>query len=162
MAQEIAILGGGCFWGVEEILRKIPGVIETEVGYCGGELDSPTYENVKTGTTGHAEVVKIAFDNQKVSFETLLDYFFRLHDPTTLNRQMNDVGTQYRSVIFYQNPQQKEVAEKKKKEVEESGRWRRPIVTEIVEARPYYRAEEYHQDYLQKHPDGYNCHFLRD
>ena len=162
MKTETAVLAGGCFWGVEEILRKLPGVIDTEVGYCGGELKDPTYEEVKKGTTGHAEAVKIVFNPDQINYETLLNYFFRLHDPTTLNRQGNDIGTQYRSVIFYQSEQQREIAEKKKKQVEASGKWRRPIVTQISPAMPFFSAEKYHQDYLQKHPDGYNCHYLRD
>jgi methionine-S-sulfoxide reductase len=162
MKTETAVLAGGCFWGVEEILRKIPGVIETEVGYCGGETLNPTYDQVKEGTTGHAEAVKIVFDPSKVSFDTLLDYFFRLHDPTTLNRQGNDVGSQYRSAIFYQSEQQRDIAEKKKKHVNASGKWPRPVVTHIVPQMPFYSAEGYHQDYLQKNPNGYNCHYLRD
>lgn len=161
MPSEVAILGAGCFWGVEEILRKIPGVIETEVGYCGGSLKNPTYEDVKEGNTDHAEVVKVVFDPQTVSYETILDYFFRLHDPTTPNRQGNDIGTQYRSVIFYQSEDQKVKAEKTKQMAEKSGRWTRPVVTQIVPAMPYYSAEGYHQDYLQRNPQGYNCHFLR-
>ncbi len=162
MAKEIAILAGGCFWGVEEILRQIPGVLETEVGYCGGEMVSPTYEDIKKGTTNHAEAVKIEFENSQLSFEQILDYFFRLHDPTTLNRQGNDTGTQYRSSIFCQTDEQKLTAGKKIEMVQESGRWPRPVVTQIAEKLPFYSAEKYHQDYLQKNPNGYNCHFLRD
>ncbi len=162
MKSEAAVLAGGCFWGVEEILRKLPGVLDTEVGYCGGALEDPSYEDVKTGKTDHAEAVKIIFDPGKISFETLLDYFFRLHDPTTLNRQGNDVGSQYRSAIFYQSEQQREIAEKKKKQVDASGKWKRPLVTQIVPAVPFFSAEKYHQDYLQKNPNGYNCHYLRD
>jgi methionine-S-sulfoxide reductase len=159
---ETAIFGGGCFWGVEEIFRKIPGVIDTEVGYCGGQMKNPTYEDVCTGKTDHAEVVKVNFDPAKLSFAHLLDYFFRMHDPTTLNRQHNDIGTQYRSVIFYQSEDQKTEAEKKIKEVSDSKKWPRPIVTQVVPAMPFYSAEAYHQDYLQKNPGGYNCHILRD
>lgn len=162
MKSETAILAGGCFWGVEEILRSLPGVLDTEVGYCGGQTKNPVYDEVKRGNTGHAEAVKIVFDPLKISFETLLDYFFRLHDPTTLNRQQNDVGSQYRSAIFCQSEQQREIAEKKKKEVDASGKWKRPIVTEIAATMPFYSAEKYHQDYLQKNPNGYNCHYLRD
>lgn len=160
--METAILGGGCFWGVEEILRKIPGVKDTEVGYAGGTSLDPIYEKVKTGTTGHAEVVKVVFDPARLSFAELLDYFFRLHDPTTLNRQGNDTGTQYRSVIFVQNEEQEKAAELKIQEVNASKRWPRPLVTQVVAAMPFYSAESYHQDYLQKNPEGYNCHFLRD
>ncbi len=162
MAKEIAVLAGGCFWGVEEILRQIPGVVETEVGYCGGEMVSPSYEDIKKGTTNHAEAVKIDFENSQLSFEQLLDYFFRLHDPTTLNRQGNDTGTQYRSSIFCQTEEQKQTAEKKKEIVQKSGLWPRPVVTQIAGKLPFYSAEKYHQDYLQKNPNGYNCHFLRD
>jgi len=159
---EVATLAGGCFWGMEEIIRKIPGVIETNVGYTGGSVDNPNYELVKLGTTNHAETVEIKFDPQKVSFKTLLDYFFRMHDPTTLNRQGNDIGTQYRSAIFYHTPEQKLTAEQTIKEVEAKKRWNKPIVTQLIPAGAFYLAEDYHQDYLQKHPNGYTCHWLRD
>lgn len=161
-SYEVAVLGAGCFWGVEEILRKVPGVINTTVGYSGGTTPDPTYRQVCTGSTGHAEVVKVEFDPEKLTYEELLDYFFRLHDPTTLNRQGNDMGTQYRSVIFYQDDEQKKVALKKKQEIDRSGKWQNPVVTEVTASRPFYPAEEYHQDYLQKNPDGYSCHYLRD
>jgi peptide methionine sulfoxide reductase msrA/msrB len=160
--KEIAILGAGCFWGVEEIIRKIPGVINTTVGYAGGSVPNPSYPMITTGRTGHAEAVKVEFDPEQVSYSIILDYFFRLHDPTTLNRQGNDRGSQYRSVIFFQDEKQKELAEKKKAEVDSSGKWDNPLVTEIVPASPFYSAEEYHQDYLQKNPGGYTCHYLRD
>lgn len=159
---EIAVLAGGCFWGVEQILRNIPGVLDTTVGYCGGEAATATYPQVKTGTTGHAEAVQIRFDPALTSFEALLDFFFRLHDPTTRNRQGNDIGSQYRSTIFFQTETQREIAARKKEQVDRSGKWPRPVVTEIVPARPFYPAEDYHQDYLVKNPDGYNCHWLRD
>jgi peptide methionine sulfoxide reductase msrA/msrB len=160
---DTAILAGGCFWGMEEILRGIPGVIETEVGYSGGTTASPTYNDVKTGRTGHTEAVRIVFDPTKLSYADLLEnWFFRMHDPTTANRQGNDVGTQYRSAIFFTSPEQKQVAEAVKARVEQSGKWRRPIITEIVAAGPFTSAESYHQDYLQKNPGGYSCHFLRD
>ncbi len=161
-AQETAILAGGCFWGMEEIVRKIPGVLETSVGYIGGTVKNPTYEQVCTGRTGHAEALAVVFDPAKLSYEQLLGYFFRMHDPTTLNRQHNDVGTQYRSAIFYTSDAQRQVAQQVKAKVEASGKWKRPIVTEITEASEFYSAEEYHQDYLVKHPGGYNCHVLRD
>ena len=161
-SEETAVLAGGCFWGVEELIRKLPGVISTEVGYTGGSLPSPTYEMMITGRTGHAESVRVVFDPLKLSYADLLRYFFRLHDPTTLNRQGNDRGTQYRSAIFYTTPEQKEVAEEIKKEVSASGKWNAPVVTEIVSASEWYRAEEYHQDYLQRNPNGYTCHYLRD
>ncbi len=161
MKTEVAVLAGGCFWGMEDIIRKIPGVIETEVGYCGGTTKYPRYEEVKTGKTGHAESIEIEFDPTQTKFEAILDFFFRMHDPTTKNQQGNDMGSQYRSIIFYQNEDQKTVAENKKKEVQDSGRWSRPIVTEIIPAEQFYSAETYHQDYLQKNPGGYTCHFLR-
>jgi len=160
--RELATLAGGCFWGMEEILRKIPGVLDTTVGYTGGKTPNPTYKDVCTGKTGHAEAVQIVFDPEKLSYEQLLGYFFRMHDPTTLNRQHNDVGTQYRSAIFYHNEEQRQIAEKVKAQVDKSGKWKKPIVTEITAASEFYPAEEYHQDYLQKNPGGYNCHFLRD
>jgi methionine-S-sulfoxide reductase len=160
--REVALLAGGCFWGMEEILRKIPGVIETEVGYTGGQVPNPTYKLICTGITGHAEAVKITFDPAKLSYEEVLGYFFRMHDPTTLNRQHNDIGTQYRSAIFYTTDEQKAVAEKVKARVDASGKWKRPIVTEITKASQFWPAEGYHQDYLVKNPNGYNCHFLRD
>jgi methionine-S-sulfoxide reductase len=160
--KEVAILAGGCFWGMEEIIRKIPGVSETEVGYSGGAFQDPRYEDVTTGRTGHAEAVRISFDPKVLSFEALLGYFFRMHDPTTLNRQHNDVGTQYRSAIFYTSEAQKKIAEEVKEKVNRSGKWKAPVVTEISAAGSFYAAEDYHQDYLVKHPNGYTCHYLRD
>lgn len=160
--HETAILAGGCFWGMEEIIRGIPGVINTTVGYIGGEVKNPLYEQICTDTTGHAEAVSIVFDPSKISFEALLGYFFRLHDPTTLNRQHNDVGSQYRSAIFYTSDAQKQIAEKVIGEVNQSGKWKNPVVTKVSEAKEFYDAESYHQDYLQKNPGGYNCHYLRD
>ena len=159
---EVATLAGGCFWGVQELLRQQPGVIGTEVGYTGADRPNPHYEDVKTGRTGHTESVEIKFDPSKTNYETILRFFFRMHDPTTLNRQGNDVGSQYRSAIFYHNDEQKRIAEKVKAEVDASGKWKKPVVTEIVPAKPFYPAEEYHQDYLKKHPDGYTCHWVRD
>jgi peptide methionine sulfoxide reductase msrA/msrB len=160
---ETAILAGGCFWGMQDLLRKIPGVIQTDVGYEGGSTKGPTYEDVHTGSTGHAEAVRVIFDPKKISYDELLEkWFFRMHDPTTLNRQGNDLGTQYRSAIFFTSPAQKEVAVAVKARVEKSGKWKRPIVTEIVGAGPFTPAEDYHQDYLEKHPGGYTCHFMRD
>ena len=158
---ETATLAGGCFWGVEELIRKLPGVIDTTVGYTGGTLAKPRYEDVKTGKTGHAESLEIAFDPGRISYEEILRYFFRLHDPTTANRQGNDIGTQYRSAIFVHDAAQRETAERVKKEVNESGKWPRPVVTEIVDATDFWPAEDYHQDYLQKYPNGYTCHYLR-
>jgi len=160
--QETAIFAGGCFWGMEEILRKIPGVIETSVGYTGGSTANPKYREVCSGQTGHAEAVRIVFDPAKISYEQLLDYFFRMHDPTTLNRQHNDMGTQYRSAIFYTSEAQKQAASRVKEQAEKSGKWKRPIVTEITKAGEFYPAEDYHQKYLINNPGGYNCHVLRD
>lgn len=160
--QEIAILAGGCFWGMEEIIRQIPGVIATEVGYTGGTTAAPVYQEVKKGTTGHAEAIQVIFDPQRLSFKELLNFFFRMHDPTTPNRQGNDIGSQYRSAIFYATEAQRLTAEQVKAEVAQSGKWGSKPVTQIVAATPFYPAEEYHQDYLVKNPGGYTCHFLRD
>jgi peptide methionine sulfoxide reductase msrA/msrB len=159
--HETAILAGGCFWGMEEIIRKIPGVIKTTVGYSGGSTPNPTYEEVCTGSTGHAESIEVVFDSSRLSYEMLLDYFFRMHDPTTLNRQHNDVGTQYRSAIFYTTEAQKKTAESVKARWDKSGKFKRPITTEITAAGKFYSAEDYHQKYLVKHPGGYTCHVLR-
>jgi methionine-S-sulfoxide reductase len=160
--MERVILGSGCFWGAQDILRKIPGVVRTEVGYAGGVTSNPTYNEVKTGRTGHAESVDVEFDPKRVSLGEILDVFFRMHDPTTEDRQGNDIGSQYRSVIFYFSPGQKIEIEKKIAETEKLGFWKRPIVTEVVPYSNYTRAEEYHQDYLVKNPGGYSCHFLRE
>jgi peptide methionine sulfoxide reductase msrA/msrB len=161
-AYETAVLAGGCFWGMEEIIRKIPGVLKTTVGYSGGSTANPTYEAICTGGTGHAEAIQVEFDSARLSYEALLDYFFRMHDPTTLNRQHNDVGTQYRSAIFYTSVAQKETAESVKARWGKSGNFKRPIATEITAATKFYSAEEYHQKYLIKNPGGYTCHVLRD
>jgi len=159
MTTETATLAGGCFWGVEELIRKLPGVIDTTVGYAGGALPSPRYEDVKTGRSGHAESVEIVFDPSKISYDDILDFFFRLHDPTTPNRQGNDVGTQYRSAIFVHDDKQREAAKKAIERAQE--KWPRPITTEIVDHTQFWAAEDYHQDYLQKKPHGYTCHYLR-
>jgi peptide methionine sulfoxide reductase msrA/msrB len=161
-SQEIATLSGGCFWGVQELIRKLPGVVSSVVGYTGGSSDKPSYEQVHTGRTGHAEAVQIVFDPKVISYEKLLHYFFRLHDPTTPNRQGNDVGTQYRSAIFFNNEDQRVVAQRVKDEVDKSGKWPAKVVTQIVPASNFYPAEDDHQDYLQKNPNGYTCHYLRD
>jgi peptide methionine sulfoxide reductase msrA/msrB len=160
--HETAILAGGCFWGMEEIIRKIPGVIKTTVGYSGGTTANPNYEEVCTGGTGHAEAIQVEFDSARLSYEELLNYFFRMHDPTTPNRQHNDVGTQYRSAIFYTSEPQKQTAEAVKARWDKSGKFSRPITTEITAAGKFYSAEDYHQKYLMKHPGGYTCHVLRD
>lgn len=161
MATEKATLAAGCFWGVEEFFRKVPGVVETGVGYTGGTKAKPSYAEVSTGTTGHAEAVEIVFDPQKVSFEQILDLFFKMHDPTTLNRQGNDEGTQYRSAIFYHGDKQKQAAEKFIAKVNSSKAWKQPLVTELKAAGPFYEAEEEHQKYLLRNPKGYDNHFLR-
>jgi methionine-S-sulfoxide reductase len=160
--REVAVMAAGCFWGVQELLRSLPGVTSTRVGYCGGNQADASYEKVKKGHTGHAEAVEVTFNPTVISYEALLKQFFRLHDPTTVNRQGNDRGTQYRSVIFAASEAQRETAERVKAAVDRSGKWPQPVVTEIVSAMPFYLAEEYHQDYLQKYPDGYTCHYWRD
>ena len=152
-----ATFGAGCFWGVEEEFRKIPGVQSTAVGYSGGTLEHPTYEDVCADHTGHAEVVEVDYDPQRVSYETLLDAFWNGHNPTQLNRQGPDVGTQYRSVIFFHTPEQEAAARASKERLEKSGRFPRPIVTQIVPAEPFWRAEEYHQKYFEKRGGG-SCH----
>ena len=160
---ETIYLAGGCFWGMEEILRKIPGVRETQSGYTGGWLPNPKYDDTHDSKSGHAESVKVVFDPKTLSLEELLEkWFFRMHDPTTLNRQGNDTGSQYRSAIFTFNETQKTTAETVKARVNASGKWRRPVVTEIATASIWYPAEGYHQKYLVKNPGGYTCHFMRD
>jgi peptide-methionine (S)-S-oxide reductase len=157
MTTEKAILAGGCFWGVEELIRALPGVSKTIVGYTGGDIPNATYQN----HGAHAEGIEILFDPATLSYRKLLEFFFQIHDPTTLNRQGNDRGTSYRSAIFYLDDQQKETAEKLIAELNAAGAYKRPIVTEVVPAGPFWVAEEYHQDYLQKYPNGYTCHFIR-
>ncbi len=148
--MEKATFGAGCFWGVEAAFRKIKGVTSTSVGYTGGSLDSPTYEDVCTGRTGHVEVVEVEYDPSQVSYDELLAVFWDIHDPTTLNRQGPDVGTQYRSVLFFHIAEQEAAANKSKEEIQSSGRFTRDIVTEITPAPQYYKAEDYHQQYLEK------------
>jgi peptide-methionine (S)-S-oxide reductase len=154
---EIAILAGGCFWGVEELVRKQPGVLATRVGYTGGNVENATYRNHE----GHAEAIEITFDPAQTSFRDLLELFFQIHDPTTMNRQGNDIGTSYRSAIFYASPEQQAVAEDTIADVDASGIWPGKVVTEVTAASPFWQAEEEHQDYLQKYPNGYTCHFVR-
>lgn len=161
MPSKDMYVAGGCFWGVEELIRAVPGVTDTEVGYTGGETKNPTYETVKTGRTGHAEAIKISYDPSRISYEKLLELFFQLHDPTTLNRQGNDIGTQYRSTIFPQNEEEKKIAQQVIERENKSGRWKRPVVTTLEDFRQFYSAETYHQDYLQKNPGGYTCHYWR-
>lgn len=148
--MEKATFGAGCFWGVEAAFRKVEGVVSTAVGYSGGSLEHPTYEDVCTDETGHAEVVEVEYDPSKVSYGELIEVFWSVHDPTTLDRQGPDAGTQYRSAIFYHSEEQKARAEASKERLEKSGRHRRPIVTEIAPAKEFYRAEEYHQQYFEK------------
>lgn len=150
MSTQLATFGAGCFWGVEETFRKVDGVVDTAVGYMGGTKDQPTYEDVCTDRTGHAEVVQVIYDPSRVSYTNLLEIFWANHNPTTLNQQGPDKGTQYRSVIFFHSNDQKREAEESKAHLESSGKWKSPIVTEIVPAASFWRAEEYHQRYLEK------------
>ena len=150
MTTEKATFGAGCFWGVEASFRQVEGVSSATAGYVGGNLGNPTYEQICTGTTGHAEAVEVEFDPSRVSYERLLDVFWTNHDPTTLNRQGLDVGSQYRSAIFFHSPEQESVSRRSKEELERDGRYRNPIVTEITAASTFYRAEDYHQRYLEK------------
>lgn len=146
--METATFGAGCFWGIEAAFRRVPGVVSTSVGYAGGSFKNPTYKDVCSGETGHAEVVQVEYDPSKVSYEELLDVFWNIHDPTTLNRQGPDVGTHYRSAIFFHNSAQEAAARASKEKLQGSGRFRKPIVTEIAPASEFYRAEEYHQRYF--------------
>ena len=157
MENEKAILAGGCFWGVEELIRALPGVISTVVGYTGGDVKNATYRNHGT----HAEGIEVVFDPSKLSYRSLLEFFFQIHDPTTRNRQGNDVGASYRSAIFYLSEEQKDTAKQLIAEMTASKVWPGPIVTEVVPATDFWNAEVEHQNYLQKHPYGYTCHFVR-
>jgi len=160
-ATETAILAGGCFWGVEDLFRQLDGVLDTEVGYTGGRTANPVYQEVKTGATGHAEAIRIRFDPSRISYRRLLEFFFQIHDPTTLNRQGNDIGSQYRSAIFYLDAGQQKTAHDTIADFTASGVFTGKIVTEVQEAGVWYDAEAFHQDYLVKYPDGYTCHFVR-
>lgn len=151
------VLGGGCFWGLQDLIRKQPGVVATRVGYAGGRVDNPTYER----HDGHAEVVEVSYDTDKTTLRDILDFFFQIHDPTTLNQQGNDRGESYRSVIFYDDEGEKRQAEEFIEIVNQSGRWKAPVVTTLEPLEKFYLAEEYHQDYLLKNPGGYTCHFIR-
>lgn len=159
---ETATFAAGCFWGTEEFFRKVDGVVSTKVGYSGGTAKNPDYEDVSGGKTGHAEALELQFDPKKVSYEKLLELFFKMHDPTTLNRQGNDVGTQYRSAIFYHDGAQKAAAEKMMSRIERSNAWKSKLTTEVSEAKTFYPAEDYHQKYLVKHPGGYDNHYMRN
>jgi len=154
---ERAILAGGCFWGVQDLIRKMPGVLSTRVGYSGGDVPNATYRNHGT----HAEAIEIVFNPNVMSYRTLLEFFFQIHDPTTRNRQGNDTGTSYRSGIYYTSAEQKKIAEDTIADVEASGLWPGKVVTEVAPAGPFWEAEPEHQDYLEKYPDGYTCHFVR-
>lgn len=160
-ATEKAILAGGCFWGMQDLIRKQRGILSSRVGYIGGAGENPTYPEVKTGTTGHAEAIEITFDPAQTSFREVLRFFFKIHDPTTLNRQGNDIGSQYRSAIFPQDDTQKAQALDLMQKIEQSGIFHAPLATKIEPNAPFYEAEDYHQDYLENKPDGYTCHFIR-
>ncbi|MEU8789195.1 MULTISPECIES: peptide-methionine (S)-S-oxide reductase MsrA [unclassified Streptomyces] len=155
--EEKALLAGGCFWGVQELIRTFPGVLDTRVGYSGGDVPNATYRNHGT----HAEAIEITFDPTKTDYRTILEYFFQIHDPSTKNRQGNDIGLSYRSAIYYFDDEQKRVAEDTIADVDASGLWPGKVVTEVVPAGPFWEAEPEHQDYLQRYPDGYTCHFVR-
>jgi methionine-S-sulfoxide reductase len=155
--HEVAILAGGCFWGVQDLVRKLPGVLSTRVGYTGGENADATYRN----HPGHAEAIEIVFDPARLSYRDLLEFFFQIHDPTTKNRQGNDIGTSYRSAIFFTSDEQRRVAEDTIADVEASGLWPGTVVTEVTPAVPFWEAEPEHQDYLERYPNGYTCHFPR-
>jgi peptide-methionine (S)-S-oxide reductase len=150
------VLAGGCFWGLEDLIRTQPGVVNTEVGYTGGSVENPTYEN----HNGHAEAVDIEYDPEKTSYKKLLDFFFQIHNPTILNQQGNDLGTSYRSAIFYENEEEKKLGEEFIDIVNKSKRWKDPVVTTLEPLGKFYKAEEYHQDYLQKNKGGYTCHAI--
>jgi len=155
--QEIATFGAGCFWGIEAAFRRVPSVLDAAVGYSGGRTENPSYQDVCTDTTGHAEVVQVTFDPEKLNYEQLLDVFWTIHDPTQVNRQGPDYGKQYRTAIFFHSPEQEAAAKKSKQALEVSGKLRRPVATEITAAGPFWRAEEYHQRYLEKRGAA-SCH----
>ncbi len=159
MPTETATFAAGCFWGVQSLFEKVPGVLRTRVGYSGGKTQNPTYEDVCTDETGHAEAIEIQFDPEKVSYQKLLELFFENHDPTTMDRQGPDIGSQYRSAIFYHSPQQKQQAEQEKQRRNDSGDYIGPIVTQIVPAATFYSAEEYHQHYFDRRGVNWSCHF---
>ena len=154
---ETAILAGGCFWGMQDLIRKLPGVVSTRVGYSGGDVPHATYRNHGT----HAEAIEVVFDPQRLSYRALLEFFFQIHDPTTKNRQGNDVGTSYRSGIYYLSDEQRDIAEDTIADVDASGLWPGKVVTEVTAAGPFWEAEPEHQDYLEKFPGGYTCHYPR-
>lgn len=158
MTIEIATLGGGCFWCIEAVFQELAGVTQVVSGYAGGSVPNPTYEQICTGKTGHAEVVQISFDSEQVSYRKILEIFFTIHDPTTLNRQGNDIGTQYRSVVFYHTPEEHDIA--KHVIAEMANVWDAPLVTELSQAPTFYKAESYHQNYYRQHPNEGYCAFV--
>ncbi|QOF70638.1 peptide-methionine (S)-S-oxide reductase MsrA [Aminobacter sp. SR38] len=157
MTTETAILAGGCFWGMQDLIRRLPGVVSTRVGYSGGDVQNATYRNHGS----HAEAIEIVFDTSKTDFRSMLEFFFQIHDPSTKDRQGNDRGTSYRSAIFYTSKAQKEIAEETIKDVDASGLWPGKVVTELAPAGDFWQAEPEHQDYLERYPNGYTCHFVR-
>ncbi len=162
MKLNYVIVAGGCFWGLEDLLKNLDGVTSTKVGYSGGDFDDPTYADIRTGKTGHAEAVRVEYNEDEISLNDILHYFFKIHDPTTKNRQGNDVGISYRSAVFYRDDAQKAIIETVIDEVNEIGRFENPVVTTVALEKEFYDAEEYHQNYLKKNPHGYTCHFERD
>lgn len=161
MAHETAIFAGGCFWGMQDLIRKQTGIMQSRVGYTGGHTPHPKYNEVCIGDTGHAEAIEVIFDTEKTTYRKVLEFFFQMHNPTTINRQGNDIGTQYRSAIFYINDEQKQIAEQLIKEIDEAAFLDAPVVTEVTKATEFHEAEEYHQDYLEHNKGGYTCHFIR-
>jgi len=158
---ETAYLAGGCFWGMQDLIRRLPGVVSTQVGYTGGELPNATYQHVRTGSTGHTEAIEVVFDPAAVGYRDILELFFQIHDPSTPDRQGNDRGTQYRSAIFWADEAQRETAVDTIADVEASGLWPAPVVTQVTQAGAFWPAEPEHQDYLERNPGGYTCHFVR-
>ncbi|MBT4906414.1 MAG: peptide-methionine (S)-S-oxide reductase MsrA [Rhodospirillaceae bacterium] len=158
---ETAYLAGGCFWGMQDLIRRLPGVVSTQVGYTGGELPNATYQHVRTGSTGHTEAIEVVFDPAAVSYRDILELFFQIHDPSTADRQGNDRGTQYRSAIFWSDEAQRETAVDTIADVEASGLWPGKVVTQVTQAGAFWPAEPEHQDYLERNPGGYTCHFVR-
>jgi peptide-methionine (S)-S-oxide reductase len=161
MMTETAYLAGGCFWGMQDLIRRLPGVVSTQVGYTGGELPNATYQHVRTGSTGHTEAIEVVFDPAAVSYRDILELFFQIHDPSTADRQGNDRGTQYRSAIFWSDEAQRETAVDTIADVEASGLWPGKVVTQVTQAGAFWPAEPEHQDYLERNPGGYTCHFVR-
>jgi len=159
---EVATFAGGCFWGMQDLYRALPGVVGTQVGYTGGEIQNPRYEDLKSGLSGHAEALEITYDPHKIQYEELLKFFFQIHDPTTLNRQGNDIGSQYRSAIFVKSQEEADAAIAVINAIQNADFFDGNVVTEVVQVRPFYRAEPEHQDYLERYPNGYTCHFIRE